>query len=287
MLLLIICIVSSNRSFAQGDQGKTTPYDTHKVEFGNYTTSGMKNVALNYMNEHFSKPTSQNWQITSVEAVVSAVSAKTPFKVIFIPRINIGQRFGGEIQYFEKVGLQYQLESYIIPAKRSYFLVYYGYSAARFFARHQANLEWNYALPHKWGVSAGVRMNYWDKPLMSYTVGVERYVGNLWFTLKPTLTIQNKQAFTSVNLGMRRFGKKTMNYLHAALLYGNSPEYANYRPDFRDLLGLQSWGGYVLLQQQLYGGLCVRALVSYRNEEFRDKEFRNVWGGNIGLSLYF
>ncbi|MEG2599919.1 MAG: hypothetical protein RSA66_10650, partial [Muribaculaceae bacterium] len=100
-------------------------------------------------------------------------------------------------------------------------------------------------------------------------------------------TIQDKKAFASVNLGVRRFGKKPMNYIHAALLYGNSPEYVNYRPDFRELLGMQSWGGYVLLQQQLYRGLCLRTFISYRNEEFRNSEFRNVWGGSIGLSLYF
>lgn len=287
VFLLMVSIVSVNKIFAQSSDIKKAEYDSRGIEFGNYTTSGIKNVALNYINEYSSEPVSQNWQITSAEAVVSIVDRKTQFKATLIPRINMGQRFGRDAKYFEKVGLQYQLESYIVPSKRSYFLVYYGYSGSLFFARHQTNLEWNYALPRKWGVSAGVRMNYWNSPLMSYSVGVERYFSNLWITLKPTVTIQDKKAFASVNLGVRRFGKKPMNYIHAALLYGNSPEYVNYRPDFRELLGMQSWGGYVLLQQQLYRGLCLRTFISYRNEEFRNSEFRNVWGGSIGLSLYF
>lgn len=249
--------------------------------------NGLKNITLSYFHEYTPKPTNSHFDITTLESAILFNARRHSFKSTFIPRINLGQRFCSIRDYYQNIAMQYQLDAYLAPRKSNYFFINYGYSPSTLFAAHQATLEWNLGLPKGFGISAGIKFLYWDKPLLNYSVGVEYYINNFWITLKPYLTFREKKTFLSLNLGGRYYLNKTVNFLHLGLSYGNSPEYANYRPDLLTLLGLESWGVYGLLQHQIYKSFCLRFVLNYRYEEYQNKTWRSVFGGNIGLIYYF
>lgn len=253
----------------------------------NHGTNGIHTASLNYYLEHLSQPSSKNRHIISLEAGYSLAPDNLDFKATFIPRLNSGQYTSSGTKYFENSNLQYQLESYMTFSPKINLVSSYAYSSSTFFAKHFATLEATYKVGQSWGVIGGAKMMYWDSATTTYTLGAEKYVGNYWITLKPSLIIQGGKSFGGLNAGIRRYLNDPLNFIHAGLSYGNSPEYSNLNPDFRNLLSFSSFGGHLLLQHRLYKNMYVRPAISFRREEYAASKWRTVWGGNIGLSCRF
>lgn len=249
---------------------------------------GLQSVGANYYIEHVSEPTGMNWQLLSAEAALGIGKEGNHFRTVWIPRLNLGQRTGNGISFFDHTSLQVQLETYLLFTSRFNITGSYAYSNSSRFPAHQASLELNYMLNKGWGISGGANVTHWNNTVSTYMVGVEKYVGPFWLTLKPMVVIESGEAFMAVRMGVRYYySDEVNNYLHLGLLYGNSPEYANYLPDLRYILSLGSWGGYLSWQQKLNSHFLIRLSATYRSEEYSAKKWRNVFGANVGLTYKF
>lgn len=284
-LFLFFCFISTLVLAQEASQVKVL----EEIETSNFSSNGCKNISLQYLDEFVQQPVNMHWQVTSLDAAFALVSKTRYFRMTLIPRVNVGQRFGKDygVSYFEKVAWQYQIESYFSISKKTSFWLLYGFSNAAFFPNHQVAFEWNQSFAHGWGMNVGARLLYWDFGLPSISIGVEKYVKNLWITLKPSVLFLENKAFFAANIGVRNYFKNPINFLHLGLTLGNSPEYVNFRPDFAQIVGFQSYGAYLFWQQNIYKGLCVRAVFACCYEEYRSASFRGVLGGSLGVSYYF
>lgn len=247
----------------------------------------IESAGVNYYIEHVSKPVNLNWHVIAPELVTNVIQKENGFKLTLIPRVHIGQRTGNGVGWFDKVAWQYQMDGYVTFPSRAYLFTNYGYSSSGLFAKHQATAELTYPLRKGWGVIAGVKYTRWDETAMSYRVGVEKYIGKFWITLKPGLVVQGGEAFFVTTSGVRYYMKESDNYLHLGVYYGNSPEFSTFQPDLKNLISLGSWGTSLTWQQRINNLLVFKAGVSYRREEFKEKEWRNVAGAHAGLTLTF
>ncbi|WP_293713768.1 YaiO family outer membrane beta-barrel protein [uncultured Parabacteroides sp.] len=249
--------------------------------------TGVKSVALNYFLEHVSEPVELNWQILSTELAWAVTAKENKTTLLLIPRLNMGQRTGAGVSWFDHVALQGQLDAYWNISSRFSLFAGYGYSGANTFAKHQFFGELTYALPKGWAMTGGVKMTQWEHTNMTYLLEVEKYVHNFHFTLRPMWVIANKDNFMAVRFSTRYYLNQTTNFIHLAVFYGNSPEYANYMPDLQKILSLGSWGGYAYWQQDLGKKLALRLGASWRHEEYKNNTWRSVWGINTGITYKF
>jgi len=248
--------------------------------------TGLKKVAVNYLIEHVTKPLSLDWQVLSAETAwaLDAKEGKTTF--LLIPRLNIGQRTGGGVDWFERVGLQGQLDTYWTISSHFSFFSGYGYSFSGLFPKHQLFGELTYALPKGWGVIGGLKMTHWKHTSMTYMLGAEKYIRNFYLTLRPMLVVADQDVFGALRFTARYYLKDNA-FIHSALFYGDSPEYTNFIPDLQELLSLGNWGGYLYWQQPLYKKFALRLGGAWRHEEYKNESWRSVWGVNLGITYNY
>lgn len=250
--------------------------------------NGLLSAGVNYYIEHVAEPARLNWQIVSAEAAWGVAPSDSGFKATWVSRLNVGQRTGNGVSFFHHTALQGQVDAYLRFTEKVNLTVGYGYSASGRFPSHQALAELSYALGKGWGVNGGLQLTNWDKTAVAYQLGVEKYAGPFWLTLKPMVVVQSGEPFMAVRGSLRYYHTgQTDNYLNLGMYYGNSPEFANYLPDLKELLSLGSWGIYTGWQQKAGAHFLLRFGLSYRREEYRDRAWRNVIGANAGLTYKF
>lgn len=246
---------------------------------------GLRSAGLSYTLEQTDQLFSQDWHLLSVEASVGI--PLSTWKWTALPRLNIGQRTGAELRMFDHTGLQFQCENYFSLPHKWALSLHYAFSDSRFFAKHQATAELTVPLGAGWALNPGVRFTHWQQTVMGYSLGVEKYVGSFWLTFRPSLVVQDQHSFWAVQTGVRYYIKEPDSHFSLNLYYGNTPEYANYLPDFPTLLTLRSWGTALVWSQPLFGKLALRLGLNYRREEFRASDWRTVWGIHSGLTYHF
>ncbi|MDD2953907.1 MAG: YaiO family outer membrane beta-barrel protein [Parabacteroides sp.] len=249
---------------------------------------GLLGAGANYFVEHVSEPARLNWQVVSVEALWGISPDSSSFRAMLIPRLNFAQRTGNGVSFFDQTALQAQMEAYLNFADKINIMALYGYSGSGKFPSHQALAELSYALGKGWGIIGGLQLTRWENTAITYRVGIEKYVGPFWVVVKPMLVTQKDEAFFAIQGNLRYYyTDRSDNYLSLGAFYGNSPEYASYLPDLKELLSLGSWGGYCGWQQQMGKHFFFRLGFLFRREEYRVGEWRNVVGGNTGLTYKF
>jgi YaiO family outer membrane protein len=209
----------------------------------------LQSVGVSNMMEFYTKPSRLNWNITSLEGAVR-MNRDSVHHITFVPRLNLAQKVPIGDNYFRKVDAQGQLETYFAASRKLSLYALYAYSGSTVFSKHLAVVEGTFSLSHGWNLTGGSKMYYWTKPIFSYTLGLEKYVGNFWITLKPYLTYLNSNCYGSVNLGVRRYFRNPVNFLHLGIFEGHSAEVLPHL-DSEYLLGNKTWGCYLLWQQKL------------------------------------
>lgn len=250
--------------------------------------SGISSIGGGYSFEHLGTPSTFNRHFETIEAGYKFLFNPSNSELTLLPRINFGQFVDSNNTLSKELQMQYQLEAYYsLMNKRLAFVGMYSYSPSNYLAHHFAFIEGTFQIAYGWGIIGGIKLISWDKAIFSYTLGVEKYIKNYWISLKPTLIFENNHAYASYNLGVRRFGNNERNYQHLGLVYGNSFEYINVRPDLREIMSLDSYGVLLMAQQQIISNLYLRPALYYRYEEYINNSFRSVWGGALGFAYYF
>lgn len=245
----------------------------------------LQSVGVSNMMEFYTKPSRFNWNITSIEGTVK-VHADSVHKITFVPKINLAQQVPVGEDYFKKVEAQEQLETYLSISRKFSLYLLYAYSASTVFSKHLAVAEGTFSMGKGWNITGGGKMYYWTKPIFSYTVGVEKYIGNFWITVKPYLTYLNSKYYGSVNAGVRRYFKDPLNFIHLGFFDGHSAEIVPHL-DSEYLLGNQTWGGYLLWQQKLSPSFSFKTAVSFRKEQYTSGLNRNIPGFTVGINYIF
>lgn len=245
----------------------------------------LQSVGISNMMEFYTKPSRFNWNITSIEGAVK-VHTDSAHAITFVPKINLAQQVPVGKDYFKKVEAQEQLEAYISVSRKFSLYLLYAYSASTMFSKHLAAVEGTFSLGKGWNITGGSKMYYWTKPIFSYTVGAEKYIGNFLITVKPYLTYLNSKCYGSVNAGVRRYFKDPLNFIHLGFFDGHSAEIVPHM-DSQYLLGNQTWGCYLLWQQKLSSSFSLKTAVSFRNEQYTSGLNRNIPGFTVGMNYIF
>jgi len=237
------------------------------------------------MMEFYNKPSRLNWNITSIEGTIKTTIDSTHY-ITFVPKLNLAQKVLVGEDYFKKVYTQEQLEVYLFISKKFSLYALYAYSGSTVFSKHLAVVEGTFTLAHGWNLTGGSKMYYWTKPIFSYTLGLEKYLGNFWITVKPYLTYMHSNCYGSINLGIRRYFRDPKNFLHVGFFDGHSAEVLPHL-DSQYLLGNNTWGCYLLWQQKLSSSFLLKTAVSFRNEQYTNGLNRNIPGFTIGINYIF
>jgi YaiO family outer membrane protein len=245
----------------------------------------LQSVGVSNMMEFYTRPSRLNWNITAFEGTVR-INRDSVRSITFVPRLNLAQKVPVGDDYFKKVDAQGQLETYLVASRKLSLYALYAYSGSTVFSKHLAVVEGTFSWPHGWNLTGGGKMYYWTKPIFSYTLGVEKYVGNFWITLKPYLTYLNSNCYGSVNLGVRRYFRDPVNFIHLGIFDGHSAEVLPHL-DSEYLLGNKTWGGYLLWQQKLCRSFSLKTAVSFRREQYTNGLNRNIPGFTIGINYLF
>ena len=248
-------------------------------------TVEFQSVGISNMTEFYTKPSRLNWNITSLEGTVR-VNMDSVHHITFVPRLNVAQKVSVGDNYFKKVDVQGQLETYFVVSRKLSLYALYAYSGSTVFSKHLAAVEGTFSLTHGWNLTWGSKMYYWTKPIFSYTLGLEKYIGNYWITVKPYLTYMHSNCYGSVNLGIRRYFRNSQNFIHLGAFDGHSAEVQPHL-DSEYLLGNKTWGCYLLWQQKLCSSFLLKTTVSFRNEQYTNGLNRNIPGITIGINYLF
>lgn len=245
----------------------------------------LQSVGVSNMMEFYDKPSRFNWNVTSVEGAVRTNIDSTHY-ITFIPKLNLAQKVPVGEDYFKKLHAQGQMDVYISMSKKVSLYASYAYSESTLFSKHLAIAEGSFSLADGWNITGGGKMYYWTKPIFSYTLGVEKYIGNFWITVKPYLTYLNSNCYGSVNVGVRRYFRDTKNFIHAGFFDGHSAEVLPHL-DSQYLLGNNTWGCYLLWQQKLSASFLLKTSASFRNEQYTNGMNRNIPGFSLGINYLF
>jgi hypothetical protein len=245
----------------------------------------LQSVGVTNMMEFYNKPSRVNWNITSIEGTIKT-NIDSVHNIVFVPKLNLAQKVPVGDDYFKTVYAQGQLETYLIMFKKLSLYALYAYSSSTLFSKHLAIVEGTFSLTNGWNLTGGGKMYSWTKPIFSYTVGLEKYIGNYWITVKPYLTYMHSNCYGSINVGVRRYFKDPKNYIHACFFDGHSAEIVPHL-DSEYLLGNNTWGCYMLWQQKLTPSFLLKTVATFRNEQYTNGMNRNVPGFTLGINYIF
>ena len=245
----------------------------------------LKSVGVSNMIEFYNKPSRLNWNITSVEGNIKT-NIDSTHHITFVPKLNLAQKVPIGEGYFKTVYAQEQLEVYLLMSKKLSLYALYAYSESTLFSKHLAVAEGTFSLLNGWNLTAGGKMYYWTKPIFSYALGVEKYIGSFLITAKPYLTYMHANCYGSVNVGIRKYFSDTNNFIHAGFFDGHSAEMLPHL-DSQYLLGNNTWGCYLLWQQKLATSFLLKTAGSFRNEQYTNGLNRNIPGFTLGITYLF
>lgn len=131
-----------------------------------------------YTFDYFQKPYYRRWHMLTAGGVYPFSFGK------LIPYINAGTSAGNGDSFAASSDIQFNLESYFLLSDKNYMLAGYGISPGKFFPSHRAIIDVWQILPAGFAVSLGARYFYWDSHFFYLSLGVEKYLGNYWLSLK-------------------------------------------------------------------------------------------------------
>lgn len=245
----------------------------------------LQSIGVSNMMEFYNKPSRLNWNITSIEGTIKT-NIDSIHNITFVPKLNLAQKVTISDGYFKTISAQEQLEVYVFWSKKLSFYTLYAYSESTLLSKHLAILEGSLSLANGWNITGGSKMYYWTKPIFSYTVGLEKYIGNFWIIVKPYLTYMHSNSYGSVNVGIRRYFRNASNFIHAGFFDGHSAEMLPHL-DSQYLLGNNTWGCYLLWQQKLATSFLLKTAGSFRNEQYTNGLNRNIPGFTLGITYLF
>ena len=182
------------------------------------TGESFPEIFTGYSFDHFRDPYTRNWHMATLGGLIPAGPAK------ILPSIHFGYLAGSRVP---STDLQLNGDLYLNLGKRNYIMAGYGFSPgteARLFPRHRAALEAWQVLPAGFGLSAGTRFFYWDRPFTFLTFSGEKYAGAYWFSLRNYLFFKDYGVSGSYYLTARRYLRQPLNYISATLGYGTAPD---------------------------------------------------------------
>ena len=242
-------------------------------------------VGLAYEYEHYDVPTTSNWHYGSLFGSIGLGG------VVLVPQLNWGDRIFAGNDDARRSGLQLQMDLYPKLSKHFYLFASYGYSASDVFARHRAALELYGSTTNGWELSAGGRyVLFGSVDVATYTVSVGKYWSRWWVMLRLMGTDQSTNAAfqPAAQLTARMFGKRDeRNYVQLQASYGFSADEVTYyhSASLSDLLHSASVG--LSIKQAVAKRVVLIGGLSYRWEEFRDRDARNVLGAQAGVLFRF
>lgn len=170
-------------------------------------------IFTGYSFDHFRDPYSRNWHMATLGGVIPAGPAK------ILPAANFGYLAGSQDP---STDLQLNADLYLHLGKKNYMMAGYGFSpgtAVQLLPRHRAALEAWQVLPAGFGLSAGARFFYWDRPFTFLTFSGEKYAGSTWFSIRNYLFFKDYGVSGSYYLTARRYLGHRNDYLSATLGY--------------------------------------------------------------------
>jgi len=200
-----------------------------------------------------------------------------------IPRINYTNKF-------KDYDFQTEVDYYRIMKGGDYLYVNYGVGIMNnFFPIHRGGLEYYFSLGKGYEYSLGGRYLYFNNNRNIYiaTTYLGKYVKNYLFSVRPFYVIDKvKNSFTGL-LNIRYYGTNPVEYWSFHFIYGNSPDERYVLSQNSDVYLLKSYRLKVERNISINRSIETKLAVSYSNEEFVEKKYRNRYGFEMLLKYNF
>jgi YaiO family outer membrane protein len=232
---------------------------------------------FHYYYDHFAKPYARNWHMLTAGGSIPLNH------ITLLPYLNAGYHAGG---YDPSTDIQVNLDAYLILSKKNYAFLGYGFSpdgALNYLPVHRASAEIWQALPAGFSLSAGVRYFFWDESFTFGTLSVEKYLGNMWFSLRNYLFFKDYGPSASFYLTARRYFEDKFNYLSLTVGYGTAPDEPLLVES--DLDRLKALSFKVEVSRQVAQRLRLAGMAGYAYEEYQDQAYRNRISFKIGTFI--
>lgn len=204
---------------------------------------------------------------------------RTPYGKVVL-RTNYSRRFGD-------AGYQYEVDAYPGIARGVYLYLNYGYSNSDLFPDNRYGAEAFFSFSNGWEGSLGKRyLDFRTSEVNIYTGSIAKYVGNYWFAFRPYITPSNDGTSKSYYFTARKyFNADSFISFTTGFGAGTSPDLINFVPT--DVASIHSANYFVYGQYPLTKSILGFWEFGYAKEEFSNKNFRESFDGDGGLSFNF
>lgn len=245
-------------------------------------TKFIKSIGINHTIEYINKPINFTWNLSSIYSEINLLKSNNK-SIYIIPEIKLAERVLEGNNLYENPEVQWKIDAYIPFSKKINLYISYSYSKDAIFPQQNILIQTNQSIYKTWGLMYGIKYVYWKKTIMNYIIGIEKYIGNMWITLKPSIMRFESKNYLAVNVGNRIYFKgNKYKYIHIGYIYGHSAEII-YHADSEKLLKNKTWGLYCSLNYEIFKNLQIQASISFRNEELSNNINRNIPGFNLGI----
>ncbi len=212
------------------------------------------------------EPSLDPWNFISIEHV-------EPLKIgPLILRLNYASRF-------KQTASQVEIESYPVIRKGTYLYAGVGLSNSDLFPKFRMGLEVFQALPQAFEASVGFRyLEVPDKQIPIYVGSLGKYWQSYWMNLKTYISPSNSSVSKSWVMSLRKYLKKSPNYLEMFAGTGVSPD-TDLSGEDVSYLGSRSFG--LALKYQVKPEYDINFGLNFSNIETRADAFR----GDTGLQI--
>ncbi len=231
-------------------------------------------IGVGYEYENFST-TFTPWHMVS-----PFYSRKTKYLGTVIGRINYANRF-------DETGIQYEVDMYPKLTKNtsSYFNV--GYSKDDIFPDFRFGFSLYQNLPKSWEAEIGIRYLKFTDPTIIYVGSISKYIGNYWFSLRPSFVPDKTGNSFSFSFLTRYYLSEADNYFTLTLGSGLSPnEFARNIA----VLGKQNLKSKKIglgFQHKMFKKFILSSAIGYRKDEYNLDLFRDNISFSTGLEMFF
>ena len=231
-------------------------------------------IGVNYSYDYFFSIINP-WHLASIQ-----YKRKTNIGAV-IGRINYAQRF-------DTSGYQAEIDAYPSLGKKSYAYVNVGYSNKALFPTFRMGFDYNRKLPKAFETSLGFRyLNFSGSEVYIFTGHLGKYLGNYWFSLRPFVVPDKKNASISGFFALRRYFSNAENYIGAQIGYGSSPDDYNLRFTGRSNLRLNE-AKVKLTYNHLFGiHWIINSSVGYAKEEYFTALYRDHVTIDVSMNYLF
>lgn len=229
-----------------------------------------------YFNKNYNDALHRNpWHLANV-----AYSRSTRLGTL-TGRLNYASRFG-------KNGFQTELDAYPHLSNTFYGYLNLGFSGNEpVFPRFRAGVSLYATLPGSFEAEAGFRYLKFGDETWIYTLSVSKYLKSFWFNLR-TYLVPGSRAISQTYIGTVRYYFDTADdFIGIAGGTGISPDEARNALLGQDLRTLGSQRASIEFRKSFGGRLIPSVVVSWFNEEQRNRPRGNQWGVDLVVRQRF